>query len=450
MSGFMRTAEILAQAGLADKDLARQQLIAQRDAANAQAISSGITGSLSALTNVGLKGLDIYRQGVADVATTEAQRLQAAHKGDVGTQMNPGATTDKPYYAEGAGDVATNAVAGDAELNPQKPSGFLDSISSLLGDKEAAAAKARAIAATGIANDVAANRKLASDQAHASTNAAAENALRTQQIDESKQRMDVEKANADKTNTALDKATRDEALRNAVIQAGPGASPFSINKIVGIDVPIADIQAMQDAVARGNAAGDAKIGFEKAQANQANAAATKDYAEARVAGKGKGEPKPLAESAQVTMAKAKTTMNGLARLAGMDADFVAAHPDAGQGLANAINTRLRSVGKDDPQRSQLLGETMSQFLEWKQNVAGVRFSPELLAKEQEAFMSASDNPDTFKRLLSNMWNDSADRYNASLSIAGNSGQNVGTNAPVNYLSPNGEAIPPTRTAGDFR
>lgn len=159
------TLDILAEAGLADKELAREQLRAQRDAANSQALSSGLVGALGVLTNVGLKGADIYKQGVADDANTAAQSLVAQHKSDLGQALNETGGMENPYYGNTPADVAGKAVAGAADLNPEKPSGLWDSLSSLIGDKEAAAAKARANAQTQIVGDVTANRTTAGVQA---------------------------------------------------------------------------------------------------------------------------------------------------------------------------------------------------------------------------------------------------------------------------------------------
>lgn len=434
---FMRTAEILAQAGLADKDLARQHLIAQRDAANAQALSSGITGSLSALTNVGLKGLDIYRQGVADDAMTEAQRLQAAHKGEVGTQMNPGATTDKPYYAEGAGDVATNAVSGDAELNPSKPSGFFDSISSLLGDKEAAAAKARALAATGIANDVAANREKAATTARLAGNDAAENALRTQNIDESKQRMDVEKANADKTNAALAKAQRDLAVHQAIAPALVGMSTLAqINEAHPDFTPDELSAAYNDAKASLDAK-SADAALKKSEVTKNNAEASKLFAEA---GKVK-DGKPLEEGARKDIATLQSQLDQIAALKAQKGSV-----DTGT-LSAFQNSLAQFMGIDDPTKTQFRANTAQLRDELLHALSGAAVSPSEMSRLMEGLPSFSDNDAAYNAKLEATQTKLADLLKNRVGVEKASGANVSGIAVPSTTSTPGQTQASTPAVG---
>jgi hypothetical protein len=48
-----------------------------------------------------------------------------------------------------------------------------------------------------------------------------------------------------------------------------------------------------------------------------------------------------------------------------------------------------------------------------------------------------------------MWNDSADKYNAALSVAAASGQNTGAIKPAPYMSTDNKPAPPPSTTFDW-
>jgi hypothetical protein len=390
-----RLDEMLAAAQLAPMQL--QQ--AQQQGANDAAVASQFANTLSAVPQIAGTLINFGKKEADEDAATAAKKAVAASvgtTGDYGTKEAAGPTedgaplmvTDKSRYAQTPGDIAKKAVDPLSSMATGSWNPFAAD----------AANKAQAEAQLQIAGNVQANRdrarEIARQQAIDAQNADKTTAeIGATNASTAKSTADVGDlaAQAKAREIANAKAERDQAIGNtiapvlagrakidAVIAAHPEFDPGEIIGAFNTAKTKADITR-------------ADIGAKGAQTAQGYAAAEKDRAEA---GKFAREPggKPLAQDAQNTLAKAQTTMSGLARLAGMDADFVAGHPEAGQGIANVINKKLRTLGADDPQRSQLLGETMAQFLEWKQNVAGVRFSPELLEKEQQAFVSASDNP----------------------------------------------------------
>lgn len=156
MSARTRLLEIMSAAGLAK--LKDEQAL--REGAASAANTAQWSGALQSLVPALTSGLGAYQGSVADDAKAAADQVAAEHIGDTGTVgVGPGFTGAREgAYVETPSELAAKAIAGNATLNPQKPTGLADSLSAFLGDSAGAAAKAKAYASTKIATGVDANR----------------------------------------------------------------------------------------------------------------------------------------------------------------------------------------------------------------------------------------------------------------------------------------------------
>lgn len=207
MSPRSRAIEILAAAGLGDQQLERERQRGQLAAENAKAWAS-LPSSLIPLLG---QGIGAYQGQVQNEANTAAEQVAAEHIGDTGTQVEgPALPGQERVYAETPAQVAAKALEANKTLTPDKPTGFFDSLGALIGNRDAASAKARAAATAKIAGTVDTNRtegdKLArqSWQDEQARTAAAAAAKRQAEIDaqaktneERKLQLDEDKAAAD-------------------------------------------------------------------------------------------------------------------------------------------------------------------------------------------------------------------------------------------------------------
>lgn len=241
MSPRSRMLEILAAANLAPQQLAMTQANAQRDVANTQAWSS----LAPLLVNTATQGIGTYQKSVADDADTAARKAALDQLSTTGEHaLLPGAEygaqpdmRDPTAYAQSPADVAKQAVDSNKDLNPGKPTGFFDSIGNLLGDKEAALAKARVNAQGLITNEVQSNRDkataLARQQqldAQTKSTADAENALRTQETATQKANAETEakklQLESDKTDAEMNlKGFEEEDKRAALAKMADKSHP---------------------------------------------------------------------------------------------------------------------------------------------------------------------------------------------------------------------------------
>lgn len=138
-----RLAELLAAANLAKL----QDDQAAREGAASAANTGQWINALQSLVPAATGALDKYQGSVAKDADTAAAQEIANHAADVGDNVDTPTT------------IASGAVAGNDKLAPKKPTGILDSLGALLGNRESAAAAAKAKATAGITGEVMANRE---------------------------------------------------------------------------------------------------------------------------------------------------------------------------------------------------------------------------------------------------------------------------------------------------
>jgi hypothetical protein len=135
---------------LAAADLAKlQDEQTAREGANAAANTGQWINALQAIVPAASSALGAYQGNVAKDADTAAAQEIANHVGDVGDDV------DTPSA------IAANAVGANEKLTPKKPSGLIDSLGALLGNRASAAAAAKAKATAGITGEVMANREKA-------------------------------------------------------------------------------------------------------------------------------------------------------------------------------------------------------------------------------------------------------------------------------------------------
>lgn len=222
-----RFLELMAAAGLAPSMLEREQLRGQQAAQNANAISSAFGTSLNALTGAAFKAGDVMKADAQENADTVAKQALADNATSTGSHaLLPGAEygaqpgmEDPTSFAQTPGDLAKSAVDSNPALNaPKKTGDWLgDFVADPFGFKADAAAKAKATAQGGIANEVTASRDKATAlsrqqalDAQKATGDAAETALRTQEAATQKANADTE---AKKLQLESDKADAEMNLK---------------------------------------------------------------------------------------------------------------------------------------------------------------------------------------------------------------------------------------------
>jgi hypothetical protein len=377
MSSRTRLLEILNAAGLAklkDEQALRE---GQNDAAN----TAQWAGALQSLVPAATSALGAYQGSVAKEADTAAAQEIANHAADVGDNVDTPTT------------IASGAVAGNDKLAPKKPTGILDSLGALLGNRESAAAAAKAKATAGITGEVMANREKQRLIEKAKDDEAAKVARDEQtRMDAAQVRSDEREFRSSEAEAARAAKEKQDADK---LGAGNDAEYFGlIRKKQAHLVPDEWWSEHFPGVAKPKApvggpaapGSDADLRHRKLVADVAAAEATADT---------KANPKPP-EGARKDMAELNSTMN-------LIDDVQKKKGEIDTGLVSKWGNQLGQwMGIDDPKKSAFRAEVSGLRDDMLHALSGAAISPSEMGRLMEGLPSFEDNDSAFVAKLTAM------------------------------------------------